>query len=54
MLFWMSYKKLTGDQAIEPTSLRLKERLQPILTVHGYGELEGSVSALVIISQVVG
>ncbi|GFF95718.1 hypothetical protein IFM47457_10504 [Aspergillus lentulus] len=40
--------------AIEPTSLRLKERLQLILTVHGYGELEGSVSALVIISQVVG
>ncbi|KAF4160816.1 hypothetical protein CNMCM6936_003771 [Aspergillus lentulus] len=27
--------------AIEPTSLRLKERLQLILTVHGYGELEG-------------
>jgi hypothetical protein len=47
-------KKLTGDQAIEPTSLRLKERLQPILTVHGYGEPQGSVSASVIISQVVG
>ncbi|KAG2411499.1 hypothetical protein HFD88_009054 [Aspergillus terreus] len=38
--------------AIEPTSLRLKERLHPILTVHGYGKPQGSVSASVIISQV--